>query len=187
MYSLKVKIMKAYIYNSRANKTISVASHVNWPAVKYAPFQKVVFEGEILEDNEGNWEVYGMELYIIPFSVRWRCTYYLIRPGATSDTFEQIRKTTGQDHDTKADPDYPASSVTSALDQWNIKFNIGQIVRRSEDDQLYVIEGIDFRLMGPNTCRNYYLCPLEERDVASDWKDTYVEDEMFLRESDLHL
>ena len=173
-----------------ANKTISVEYPTNWPEVKFAPFQKVLtWEGESLNSDEGNWEVYGieLELYIIPFSVRWRCTYYLVRSVATADNFEQIRTTESRDPTCVAHPDYPASSEISALDQWDIKFNIGQIVRRLEDNELYKIEGIVFKFMGPQKCRNYWICRLDGCDSQSDWKDSYVEDEMLLRESDLHL
>ena len=76
-------------------------------------------------------------------------------------------------------------SGINALDQWNIKFNVGQIVRRSEDNRLCSIEGILFRYLGQNTCRKYYVCPLEEREDPERILD--VIDEVLIQNSDLYL
>jgi hypothetical protein len=51
--------------------------------------------------------------------------------------------------------------------------------------ELYVIQGILFKYLGRDICRDYYLCRLNERHVLNRGK--YTEDEMILQESDLHI
>ena len=155
-----------------ANKTISVESDANWPAVEFAPLQKV-----LLNKAPGSCEVAGIKLH---FLTQWLCTYYLVRPGA-SILIEQDSSLFRADPDARSD-----SPDISALDQWNIKFNFGQIVRRLEDDGLYVIEGIVFKLIGWHAGRNYLIHRLEDHGKLAGFFIHEV-DEMLLQESDLHL
>ena len=56
------------IYNYFSCDTISAESRGAWPEVEFAPFQQVFSE------EEGKWEVYGIELDL---RENWDCTYYI--------------------------------------------------------------------------------------------------------------
>ena len=141
-----------------------------------------------MEHSKGGWEVYGIELEL---NQNWRCAYYISRPSpnepasATLHSAQQTAPVRASSERIRAFPGPPNLSGINALDQWNIKFNVGQIVRRSEDDRLCSIEGILFRYLGQNTCRKYYVCPLEEREDPE--RILHVIDEVLLQNSGLYL
>ena len=148
---------------------MSVQNHTAWPAIQYGPFQQVFFS-----NDSRIWEVYGVEFDRFRDS---QCRYFV----AIEDPWE-IR--VADFSKLCAVGDTQVEGI-NALEQWNIKLELGQIVRRStvegDPGPLWTVEGLLFRYLGRRICRKYYL-----RKYYPD-RPLYLEHENLLQQSNLHL
>ena len=150
-------------------------------AIKFGPFQRVIWKKE---DFEQKCEVYGIDLMMTESQPRkYVCTYYLSREDERGE-FTFVGQ--GFAPHLRADDSTPANEM-SAWDQWNIKFDVGQVVRRlgCGNRELYVIEEVRFRYAGGMIGRNYKISKKEESKMPH--RDTTIEQESLLQQSDLHL